>query len=362
VLASQALGEPVTQMTMNTFHGGGTSSNATIGLPRVEQILNLSEDNNNEAVLAKISGKVTKIEPGAKGTFDTVYINNSPHHIPHNEIGESQPIKVKVGDTVTKGDFLTYGDLEDMKEKSDIVFTNASPKLLFKLKDDELGQEEALRYTQDYLTNSMEYAFENTIGGGKIDRRHLETIIGKMTSLAKIVDAGDSNYMIGATVNKNQLDRWNAEHAGPYSSIRIPVANAGQALGKISAETYKDRKGSVIISKGSEVTRDMLGKLMVAGHKEIKVVPRPIKYQVELNSKETVATKGHDNWLSNLGHQDVFEQIARGATFGQTDKLEDARARLMSGKLINTGDGFNVPKQKANSISSRMLNFFQGMK
>ncbi|KKF97222.1 DNA-directed RNA polymerase II subunit rpb1 [Ceratocystis platani] len=43
VLAAQSIGEPATQMTLNTFHFAGVSSkNVTLGVPRLKEILNLA--------------------------------------------------------------------------------------------------------------------------------------------------------------------------------------------------------------------------------------------------------------------------------------------------------------------------------
>lgn len=43
-LAAQSLGEPATQMTLNTFHFAGVSSkNVTLGVPRLKEIINISK-------------------------------------------------------------------------------------------------------------------------------------------------------------------------------------------------------------------------------------------------------------------------------------------------------------------------------
>lgn len=45
VLAAQSIGEPATQMTLNTFHFAGVSSkNVTLGVPRIKEILNLASN------------------------------------------------------------------------------------------------------------------------------------------------------------------------------------------------------------------------------------------------------------------------------------------------------------------------------
>merc|ERR1711871_172627 len=46
MISAQSIGEPTTQMTLNTFHFAGVASksNVTKGVPRVEEILSLSEN------------------------------------------------------------------------------------------------------------------------------------------------------------------------------------------------------------------------------------------------------------------------------------------------------------------------------
>jgi DNA-directed RNA polymerase II subunit RPB1 len=43
-LAAQSLGEPVTQMTLDTFHhAGNAAKDVTLGVPRFEELINASE-------------------------------------------------------------------------------------------------------------------------------------------------------------------------------------------------------------------------------------------------------------------------------------------------------------------------------
>merc|ERR1719341_2721915 len=44
-MAAQSIGEPATQMTLNTFHFAGVSSkNVTLGVPRLKEIINISKN------------------------------------------------------------------------------------------------------------------------------------------------------------------------------------------------------------------------------------------------------------------------------------------------------------------------------
>jgi DNA-directed RNA polymerase II subunit RPB1 len=52
MIAAQSIGEPTTQLTLNTFHSAGVASksNVTRGVPRIEEILSLSENTKNPSL------------------------------------------------------------------------------------------------------------------------------------------------------------------------------------------------------------------------------------------------------------------------------------------------------------------------
>jgi DNA-directed RNA polymerase II subunit RPB1 len=55
VLAAQSLGEPATQMTLNTFHNTGISAkNVTLGVPRLNEILNVAKNIKTPSVTINI--------------------------------------------------------------------------------------------------------------------------------------------------------------------------------------------------------------------------------------------------------------------------------------------------------------------
>jgi DNA-directed RNA polymerase II subunit RPB1 len=44
-IAAHSLGEPATQMTLNTFHFAGVSSkNVTLGVPRLKEVINVAKN------------------------------------------------------------------------------------------------------------------------------------------------------------------------------------------------------------------------------------------------------------------------------------------------------------------------------
>ncbi|KAM0329387.1 hypothetical protein ACHAQA_004694 [Verticillium albo-atrum] len=72
VLAAQSIGEPATQMTLNTFHFAGVSSkNVTLGVPRLKEILNLAQNIKTPSMVVYLS-EGTATQEAAKALRSTV--------------------------------------------------------------------------------------------------------------------------------------------------------------------------------------------------------------------------------------------------------------------------------------------------
>ena len=66
-LAAQSLGEPATQMTLNTFHYAGVSAkNVTLGVPRLKEIINISKKPKTPSLTVFLTGKAAKDAEKAK--------------------------------------------------------------------------------------------------------------------------------------------------------------------------------------------------------------------------------------------------------------------------------------------------------
>jgi len=67
VLAAQSIGEPATQMTLNTFHFAGVSSkNVTLGVPRLKEILNVAKNIKTPSMTVYQEKGNTRNEESAK--------------------------------------------------------------------------------------------------------------------------------------------------------------------------------------------------------------------------------------------------------------------------------------------------------
>ena len=69
-LAAQSLGEPATQMTLNTFHYAGVSAkNVTLGVPRLKEIINVSKRPKTPSLTVYLFPRCAKDAEKAKVRF-----------------------------------------------------------------------------------------------------------------------------------------------------------------------------------------------------------------------------------------------------------------------------------------------------
>ena len=67
-IAAQSIGEPATQMTLNTFHYAGVSSkNVTLGVPRLKEIINIAKKTKTPSLTVFLKEKYARDSEAAKG-------------------------------------------------------------------------------------------------------------------------------------------------------------------------------------------------------------------------------------------------------------------------------------------------------
>ena len=182
VIAAQSVGEPGTQLTLNTFHSSGVAGSGAIsqGLPRVEELLE-ARSPKGQAYMTEVSGVVDIWEDG---NMNIVQITPQQTEDGENanpvryEIPNVAALAVSKNDVVRAGDRLTAGSL-NLRD-------------LMELK----GVEETQRYIMNEILRI--YAAQ----GQDIASKHLEIIVRQMFSRVQIEDAGDSSFIIGDVVSK----------------------------------------------------------------------------------------------------------------------------------------------------------------
>ncbi len=234
VIAAQSLGEPGTQLTLDTKHGSGVAGSGAIarGLPRVEELLEartpkgqafispidgvveVSENGNRYVIqITPQAGKITKIEldgrkPAVKDgedvkagatlakksgdkeaikassdgvvelVKDAIILVAAAGGTTRIEVPGEAELTVKSGDVVTAGDRLTVGSL------------NLQDLLKYK----------GVEVTQRYIMNDVLNVY--AAQGHEISPKHLEILVRQMFSRVQINEPGDSEFVSGDIVSK----------------------------------------------------------------------------------------------------------------------------------------------------------------
>ncbi len=194
-VAAQAIGEPGTQLTMNTKHAGGAASvggDVTQGLPRVEEVFEKRLP-KIPAIISHTDGVVTDIRTEGREkiivvapTLGSKYATKKNDNIEY-PVHFRRVVAVIVGEAVKQGQFLTDG--------------SASLPELFKYAGEQA--------TQEYIINETNKIYE--LQGVTISRKHIELIVKQMLSRVKITNSGDSHFTTGDVVEEWNFVRINNE-------------------------------------------------------------------------------------------------------------------------------------------------------
>jgi DNA-directed RNA polymerase subunit beta' len=183
IIAAQSIGEPGTQLTMNTKHAGGAgAADITQGLPRVEELFEARKP-KGLAIMTEIDGKVKISDTKKKKEVIVTSKDNSKSYT----IPFGSKMKVKDGDTVKAGDALIEGSLNP----SEILEINGSEGVY------------------NYLISEVQKVYRNQ--GVDINDKHIEVIGRQMLKKVRVEDNGDTDMFPGALVDIYDFEDKNAE-------------------------------------------------------------------------------------------------------------------------------------------------------
>ncbi len=269
IIAAQSIGEPGTQLTMNTKHAGGAiGTDITQGLPRVEELFEARKP-KGLAVITEIAGKVkVKETKKKKEVIVTSNDDSKTYTIPFGA-----KMKVKDGDIIEAGDALIEGSINP----SDILAVKG-PEGVY-----------------EYLTTEVQKVYRNQ--GVDINDKHIEVIGRQMLKKVRVDDNGDTDLFPGTLVDMYEFADKNAEAIEkglkPATGKRVLLGITKASLATdsfLSAASFQEttRVLTEAAIKGKEDDLIGLKENVIIG----KLIPAGTgmqKYQdVHINTEETV--------------------------------------------------------------------------
>jgi len=263
-VAAQAIGEPGTQLTMNTKHAGGAASAAgdvTSGLPRVEEVFEKRQP-KVPAVVNKHDGIVTDIRTEGREKVIVVAPDMNAAGAPKKKDATEYPVHYRRQVMVSKGDTVKAGQM----------MTDGSALLpeLFKFGGQDVAQE--------YIISEVNKIYE--LQGVTIARKHIELIVKQMMSRVKVTVSGDSHFTIGDVVEEwifietNQKLKAEGKEVAKAEKLILGITEASLTRKSfLSAASFQNTTRVLINAavKGSEdnlaglMENVIIGKLIPAG-------------------------------------------------------------------------------------------------
>lgn len=326
VIAAQSVGEPGTQLTLNTFHAGGAAGgDITQGLPRVDELFE-ARNPKGEAFLTETGGAVQVWEDGDKYI---VQITPQKGRVERLKVGE-QIVRVATGTDVMAGDVLASNDDESLPviapidgtvevAEGEIVLTSSAEapvryeipgfrQLLVadndvveagdRLTNGSINLHDLMRLkgveaTQRYIINEILRIY--AAQGERVDAKHLEVIVRQMFSRVQVEEPGDGQFVTGDIVSKSSV---------------VEENRALTAEGKEPAQFTQLLLGITKVSIWS------------------------------------------DSWLSAASFQDTTRVLINAATTGRVDSLYGLKENVIIGRKIPVGTGAIVETPEEDTVES----------
>jgi DNA-directed RNA polymerase subunit beta' len=232
----------------------------TGGLPRVSELFEARKP-KDAATVAEIDGRVEF--GGVSRGMKKLQVVGDNGETREYLIPQGKHLHVQEGDTVRAGDRLTEGPV--------------NPHDTLKIK--------GIQAVQEYLVNEIQEVYR--LQGVRIDDKHIEVIVRQMLQKVRIEDPGDTTFLEGEQVDKNQL---RAEQ------VRVET-EGGQ----------------------------------------------PATYQPLLLGI-TKASLSTQSFISSASFQETTRVLTEASVLGMTDHLRGLKENVIIGHLIPAGTGINKYK------------------
>ena len=313
VIAAQSVGEPGTQLTLNTFHSSGVGgSDITQGLPRVEELFE-ARNPKGQAYVTEVAGLVDIWEDGKKYVVQVTPQAGKVERMPLDGrmVMVQSGSKVKVGDVIASFDDGTqpltapFDGMVESTGDSLVLTGNATAPVRYEIPGTmylvvkpgdmvepgdrltlgslnlhDLMRLKGTEVTQRYIINEVLRIY--AAQGQDVAGKHLEIIVRQMFSRVQIDDPGDSTFVMGDIISKASVVDANKELV---------------AQGKTPAQYAQLLLGITKVSIWS------------------------------------------DSWLSAASFQDTTRVLINAATSGRADHLKGLKENVIIGNKVPVGTG-----------------------
>jgi DNA-directed RNA polymerase II subunit RPB1 len=368
-IAAQSIGEPATQMTLNTFHfaGVGSKSNVTRGVPRLKELLHISKNIKSPSVTIYLKENIAldriKVQEVANRMELTVLkdlvTSSSIYYDPNDKNTNIED------DDVFMDVYKVFNEIEPIEEENDNKWVLRLELSRKQLMDKNISMEdihhaifsnyEKIGYYSDDNAEKIIFRIRLNIDNKKNDERDIEYIKNFESNVLNLVVKGIDK--INKITLRQDIDNVAFEN-GEYKNKKQWILDTdGTNLVSIlsdtsvdSTRTYSNDLNEVHKTLGIDAARQLLFKEI---NEVIDFSGNYVNYRHLALLCDFMTNKGIlmsiDRFginrdmdigpLAKCSFEETTEQIFKAAIFGERDNLDGVSANIMMGQLIPSGTG-----------------------
>jgi DNA-directed RNA polymerase subunit beta' len=272
------------------------SGDITGGLPRVTELFE-ARNPSNPAVVSEIDGVVSfgKIKRGNR----EIIVESKTGEIKKYLVKLSNQILVQENDFVKAGMPLSDGSI--------------TPNDILNIKGPSA--------VQQYLVNEVQEVYR--LQGVKINDKHFEVLIRQMMQKVKIQDSGDTTFLEGQLIHKNDFIK---ENDNLFNKKIIESVGA--------SETFKE--GQIVNARELRDENSIMkreDKEQVIARDAVNATATPILQGITRASLQT------KSFISAASFQETTKVLNEAAVNGKVDGLEGLKENVIVGHKIPAGTG-----------------------
>ena len=384
-IAAQSIGEPATQMTLNTFHYAGVSakSNVTRGIPRLRELLGVTKNLKSPSTIIRLKdefGKYQNKSQYAKNKLEytilrDIVIKNQIYYDPKNNDFDTE-----IDDD--KGMLAMYKAFLDFENGEDASYEEKCPWIIRFTFNKELMMDRGIVMEDIYISlmeydvDKLEFIYSDDNSSELIGRISIKAEInGKedeqlnglsdqsdIISIFKNIQEDILNNVVikgvkGITnIVMSEQDYYsfsngeiNKEKTWILETDGVNLLNVFNSLYVDFIHTYSNDIIEVYNCLGIEAARELLIEQIteVIEYEGSYINDRHIELLCDIMTNKGILTainrqginRGDIGPLAKCSFEDTTDQLIKAGIFGEQDKLNGVSSNIMMGQIIKAGTG-----------------------
>ncbi|MDD3280336.1 MAG: DNA-directed RNA polymerase subunit beta' [Bacteroidales bacterium] len=275
----------------------GKTGDITGGLPRVTELFE-ARNPSDPAVVAEIDGVVSFSKKLKRGNREVIITSKTGEEKKYL-IPTSKQILAQENDFVHAGTPLSEGALTP----TDILAIGGPTQV------------------QEYIVNEIQEVYR--LQGVKINDKHFEVIVRQMMRKVEIIDPGDTRFLEGELINKQEFHE---ENDNIWD--KKVIIDAGDSI--------KYLKGQIISVRELRDENSLLKRQDKRNIEVRDTQPATSKQILQGITRASLQTR---SFISASSFQETTKVLTEAAVHAKSDELEGLKENVIVGHLIPSGTG-----------------------